>query len=227
MAVPVLLAGCSAERPAPAGVDPQCAAGSLSGAGATFQRSLQSRWISDFTTRCHAASVAYDAVGSGGGIERFIAGAVDFAGSDALLTGEEQRAADARCARAATGPAAPGSSAGPVGPAEATAVHIPLVGGALVFLYNLPGVNQLRLARRPWRPSSSSGSSAGTTRGSPRTIPAWISRPPLCGPCTGRTRPARPASSGSTCRRRGSGRWAPARRSPGRPAAWRRSGPTA
>ncbi|MEX5713231.1 substrate-binding domain-containing protein [Parafrankia sp. FMc6] len=33
-----------------------------------------------------------------------------------------------------------------MGPAGATAVHIPLVGGALVFLYNLPGVNQLRLA---------------------------------------------------------------------------------
>jgi phosphate transport system substrate-binding protein len=129
----VALAACTSAAPqAKVNNDPQCGEGRLAGAGATFQKNLQLRWINDFTTRCYAATVTYDPIGSGGGIERFIAGQVDFAGSDALLTADEQRRADRRC----TG-SAPGAVA---------AAHIPLAGGALVFLYNLPGIPSLRLS---------------------------------------------------------------------------------
>ncbi|WP_165001452.1 phosphate ABC transporter substrate-binding protein PstS [Candidatus Protofrankia datiscae] len=133
------LAACTAQRPdraAGTSPDPQCAAGKLTGAGATFQQNLQARWISDFTIRCHDAHVTYESIGSGAGIQRFIDGSVDFAGSDAILTEQEQQAANKRC----TPPVGAGSA--PTG----QALHIPAVGGALVFIYNLPGVYSLRLS---------------------------------------------------------------------------------
>jgi ABC-type phosphate transport system substrate-binding protein len=81
------------------------------------QQNVQFRWISDFTTRCYAATITYDPVGSGAGIKRFIDGEADFAGSDVPLTAEEQRAADRRCV------GQPDDQAS----RKAKAVHIPIV----------------------------------------------------------------------------------------------------
>ncbi len=142
------LAACAAGRPGTAaGIspDPQCAAGKLTGAGSTFQKNIQARWINDFTTRCYDAHVTYDSIGSGEGIQRFIAGSVDFAGSDAVMTEQEQQAANKRCGM-------PGVSAAPSSAPTGRALHIPATGGALVFIYNLPDVNTLRLS-----PSTTAG----------------------------------------------------------------------
>ncbi|MGI8683326.1 MAG: substrate-binding domain-containing protein, partial [Mycobacteriales bacterium] len=57
-----------------------CAGGSLSGAGSTFQANMESQWAKDFAAKCSGAQVNYQSVGSGAGIEQFGAGTVDFGG---------------------------------------------------------------------------------------------------------------------------------------------------
>ncbi|MBD2099393.1 phosphate ABC transporter substrate-binding protein PstS [Leptolyngbya sp. FACHB-261] len=95
----------------------------LNGAGATFPQPLYQRWFSEFG-RSSGARVNYQAIGSGGGINQLIAGTVDFAGSDAIMT-------SAQIQRVGRG------------------VHaLPMAGGGVVVTYNLPGVSQpLRLSR--------------------------------------------------------------------------------
>ncbi len=142
------LAACSAGGPdnaADISPDSQCATGKLTGAGATFQKNLQARWINDFTARCYDAHVTYDSIGSGEGIQRFIAGSVDFAGSDAVMTEQEQQKANKRCTT-------PGASTAAGSAPPGRALHIPAAGGALVFVYNLSDVNTLRLS-----PSTTAG----------------------------------------------------------------------
>lgn len=61
----------------------------LRGAGATFPAPLYQRWIADFAKARPDLTIEYDAVGSGEGVSRLIAGSVDFAGSDAAMTDEQ------------------------------------------------------------------------------------------------------------------------------------------
>src|ERR1700674_2076276 len=62
---------------------------SLHGAGSTFAAPLYTKWIEEYGVAHRAISISYDAVGSGEGVKRFIADAVDFAGSDEILTESE------------------------------------------------------------------------------------------------------------------------------------------
>ncbi|ARQ70106.1 phosphate ABC transporter substrate-binding protein PstS [Streptomyces marincola] len=100
-AATLLIAGCAGGD----GGDGQGAAvnrGSLSGrvegSGATFPGPLFDRWTAHYTGRVEtAARVDYRAVGSGGGIEQFLAGTVDFGSSERPLgPGELDIAADVR-----------------------------------------------------------------------------------------------------------------------------------
>lgn len=50
--------------------------GQIAGAGATSQEAAQEAWIAEFSNANSGATVSYDAVGSGGGREQFIAGGV-------------------------------------------------------------------------------------------------------------------------------------------------------
>ena len=52
----------------------------------TAQEAAQEAWIAEFENANSGATISYDAVGSGGGREQFIAGGVAFAGSDAALS---------------------------------------------------------------------------------------------------------------------------------------------
>lgn len=61
----------------------------LRGAGATFPAPLYERWIADFAKTRPDLTIEYDAVGSGEGVSRLIAGSIDFAGSDAAMTDEQ------------------------------------------------------------------------------------------------------------------------------------------
>ena len=61
----------------------------LSGAGSTFAAPLYKKWIEEYGVGRNASSITYDAVGSGEGVKRFIAGTVDFAGSDEIITEAE------------------------------------------------------------------------------------------------------------------------------------------
>ena len=63
--------------------------GNLNGAGASTQTVAQQTWKASFEGENPDATVNYDPIGSGGGREQFLSGAVQFAGSDAYLSDEE------------------------------------------------------------------------------------------------------------------------------------------
>ena len=118
--------GSAAGSQAAAGTGPvECAAGSVTGAGSTFVQTLAQQWIKDFGTACPGATVNYQGVGSGAGIQQFTAGTVDFGASDAVMKPAEQQAAEAR--------------GGPV-------LHLPWAAGAIAVLYNLSGIEGLQLS---------------------------------------------------------------------------------
>jgi phosphate transport system substrate-binding protein len=59
----------------------------LVGAGATFPAPLYARWLSDFGRGGGGGvKVAYQAVGSGAGVQRFMRHEVDFGASDLAMT---------------------------------------------------------------------------------------------------------------------------------------------
>ncbi|MDO5697409.1 MAG: phosphate ABC transporter substrate-binding protein PstS [Dermatophilus congolensis] len=63
--------------------------GTISGAGASSQAAAVEAWKAGFEGANPGATVNYDPVGSGGGRTQFLAGGVQFAGSDAYLKKEE------------------------------------------------------------------------------------------------------------------------------------------
>jgi phosphate transport system substrate-binding protein len=72
--------------------------GDLVGAGASSQQAAMEAWQAGFQGEYPDVNFSYDPVGSGGGREQFVAGATDFAGSDAALDDEELATAQERCA---------------------------------------------------------------------------------------------------------------------------------
>src|SRR3974390_2346037 len=88
----------------------------LTSAGSTFVYPILVRWIKAYENAHPEVRIAYDPIGSGKGIARTLAGTVDFGASDGPLS-------DARIKNAHT-----------------EIVHIPVVLGAVVPAYNLPGI---------------------------------------------------------------------------------------
>jgi len=96
----------------------------LQGAGATFPAPLYKKWIGIFTAQNPDITVEYKDVGSGEGVQRFLAHTVDFGASDAAMT-DEQMAKVANGARL-----------------------VPTTAGMVVLAYNLPGLDgALKLSR--------------------------------------------------------------------------------
>ena len=95
----------------------------LMGAGASFPSPLYQRWFRDYYLAHPNVRVDYQAIGSGAGVNNFIDGRIDFAGSDLRLTGEQ------------------------AGKVEGGMVQLPMTAGAAVLAYNLPGIDELRLSR--------------------------------------------------------------------------------
>ena len=89
----------------------------LTGAGATFPAPLYSKWFDAYATKT-GVKINYQSIGSGGGIRQLSEQTVDFGASDAPMS-------DAELGRAKGGRVA----------------HIPTVLGAVVVIYNLPGVS--------------------------------------------------------------------------------------
>ncbi|MBF2063779.1 MAG: phosphate ABC transporter substrate-binding protein PstS [Calothrix sp. C42_A2020_038] len=96
----------------------------LNGAGATFPAPLYERYAREIRKKLPNLRINYQAIGSGGGIRQTIAGTVDFGASDAAMT-------DADIAKVKNG-----------------VILVPTAGGAVAVVYNLPGVNNLRLSRK-------------------------------------------------------------------------------
>jgi phosphate transport system substrate-binding protein len=83
---------------ADADADADGPAGSLDGAGATFPTPLFQDWIYDYEAGVNPnASINYQSIGSGGGIEQFLSETVDFGSSERFLDDETlEEAAEAR-----------------------------------------------------------------------------------------------------------------------------------
>jgi phosphate transport system substrate-binding protein len=87
----------------------------LNGAGATFPNPIYSKWFSEYSTS-HGVQINYQPIGSGAGIRQVTAGTVDFGASDGPMTDVQLAASKVKIQ------------------------HIPTVLGAVVPVYNLPGV---------------------------------------------------------------------------------------
>jgi phosphate transport system substrate-binding protein len=116
--------GSSAGKSAAAGT---CASGSLTAQGSTAQKNAMDEWIKTYQGQCSDAKIDYEPTASGAGIQAFIAGTADFAGSDSALKPDEQPQADKRC---------PGGQA----------LNLPMVVGPIAVAYNLDGVENLQLS---------------------------------------------------------------------------------
>ncbi|GAC1445512.1 MAG: phosphate ABC transporter substrate-binding protein PstS [Mycobacteriales bacterium] len=132
--------GSSAGASASSGAS-YCATGSLSGQGSTFQQNAELQWIKDYAAKCSGAQVSYQGTGSGAGKSAFGNGTADFGGTDSLPKPAEQAAADKRCGAGNKG------------------ILTPVVAGAVVLTYNLPGVSKLVLS-----PATAAGLFQGTIK---------------------------------------------------------------
>lgn len=102
-----------------------CDPGTVSGAGSTFVANIAQQWIKEFQGKCSGATVTYQSVGSGAGIQQFTAGTVDFGASDVVMSPTEEQGAVAKGGQVST---------------------IPWSGGAIAVEYNLSGVSNLKLS---------------------------------------------------------------------------------
>jgi len=93
----------------------------LNGAGATFPYPVYSKWFSEYMASHPGVSINYQSIGSGGGIRQVTAGTVDFGASDVTMTDEQLAASKVKIQA------------------------IPTVLGAVVPIFNLQGVNDLRI----------------------------------------------------------------------------------
>jgi phosphate transport system substrate-binding protein len=104
----------------------------LQGAGATFPALLYDEWFRTYHAAHPGDVIAYDAVGSGEGVRRFIGHdladgeQVDFGASDAAMRDDE------------------------IAQVRAGVVLVPVTAGSVALAYNLPGISGLRLSRQAY-----------------------------------------------------------------------------
>jgi phosphate transport system substrate-binding protein len=88
----------------------------LTGAGATFPNPIYSRWFSEYAKEHPGVQINYQSIGSGAGIKQVTTKTVDFGASDAILTDQQLKESQVKL------------------------LMIPTVLGAVVPVYNVPGV---------------------------------------------------------------------------------------
>ena len=89
----------------------------INGAGATFPYPIYSKWFSEYSQVHPNVKINYQSIGSGGGIRQVSEGTVDFGATDGPMNDQQ------------------------ISEAKVKTMHIPTVLGAVVPVYNLPGVN--------------------------------------------------------------------------------------
>ena len=94
----------------------------LTGAGATFPYPIYSKWFSEYSAAHPGVEVNYQSIGSGGGIAQVTKGLVDFGASDMPMTNDMLAASKVKL------------------------IHIPTVLGAVLPVFNVPGVNDLNFS---------------------------------------------------------------------------------
>src|ERR1051325_4664991 len=88
----------------------------INGAGATFPYPIYSKWFDAYAQQHPNVKINYQSIGSGGGIKQLAAGTVFFGATDAPMTDQQLAAANG------------------------AVLHFPTVLGAVVPIYNVPGV---------------------------------------------------------------------------------------
>src|SRR5262245_28742520 len=91
----------------------------INACGATFPEPIYKRWFNEFGKAHSGVQINYEANGSGGGVKGVTDGTVDFGASDMPMTDQELAAVK-----------------------SGKILHFPTVLGAVVPIYNLPGVSQ-------------------------------------------------------------------------------------
>ena len=94
----------------------------LTAAGATFPYPIYSKWFSEYSAAHPGVEINYQSIGSGGGIRQVTSGLVDFGASDMPMTDEM------------------------LGSSKVKLVHIPTVLGAVVPVFNVPGVSNIKFS---------------------------------------------------------------------------------
>ena len=89
----------------------------LNGAGATFPYPMYSKWFSEYHNLHSDIEINYQSIGSGGGIRQVSEGTVEFGASDMPMNDDQLKAAKSKI------------------------LNIPTVLGAVVPVYNIPGVS--------------------------------------------------------------------------------------
>jgi len=92
------------------------AAQNIPGAGATFPNPIYSRWFSEYSSSHPGVKINYQSVGSGAGIRQVSTKTVDFGASDGPMSDQQ------------------------LGESKIKLFHFPTVMGAVVPVYNVPGV---------------------------------------------------------------------------------------
>ncbi len=90
----------------------------INGAGATFPNPIYSKWFSEYNKLKPQVEINYQSIGSGGGIRQIQQRTVFFGATDGPMTPEQMQAAPGKI------------------------LHLPTVLGAVVPVYNIPGVKQ-------------------------------------------------------------------------------------
>ncbi|WP_163805041.1 phosphate ABC transporter substrate-binding protein PstS [Mycolicibacterium anyangense] len=98
----------------------------LTAEGSTAQQNAIAVFNQVWGQKCAGKNLSYNPTGSGAGVTQFIAGQVDFAGSDSALSKDQPDAAAKRC----------GGN---------PAWNLPLVFGPVALAYNVPGADKLTL----------------------------------------------------------------------------------
>lgn len=94
----------------------------LTGAGATFPAPIYSKWFIEYSAAHPGVQINYQPIGSGGGIRQVTSALVDFGASDMPMTDDM------------------------LSQSKIKLIHIPTVLGAVVPVFNVPGVTDLRFS---------------------------------------------------------------------------------
>jgi phosphate transport system substrate-binding protein len=114
-----LVAACGGGARPEAGASPDASQTiQINGAGATFPYPIYSKWFSEYNKLHPNVRINYQSIGSGGGIRQLLNQTVFFGATDGPMSDEQLKTAP-----------------GPI-------LHLPTVLGAVVPVYNLPGVTE-------------------------------------------------------------------------------------
>ena len=112
----ILLSACGGAANASTGT-PQTGSVTINGAGSTFAQPVYTQWINSYKSVNSSVSINYQGIGSGGGKKGIVDNTLDFAGSDSVLSSDEYAAGK-------------------------DLQMYPTLAGAVVLIYNLPGLSQ-------------------------------------------------------------------------------------